>query len=51
MAAQDKLSAASVKNAKPKDKPCKLADGRGLNLLINPNGSKYWQLAYRLAGK
>jgi len=51
MAVQDKLSAVLIKNAKPKEKPYKLADGRGLNLLVNPNGSKYWRLSYRLAGK
>lgn len=39
------------KNAKPKDKPYKLFDGKGLFLQINPNGSKYWRLKYRVAGK
>jgi integrase len=46
-----KLSAIAVKQAKPKDKPYKLSDGAGLYLLINPNGSKYWRLKYRLYGK
>lgn len=42
-----------MKNAKPKEKPYKpykLADGRGLYLLVNPNGSKLWKLKYRFAG-
>ena len=29
----------------------KMPDGQGLSLLIHPNGSKYWTLAYRLQGK
>ncbi len=40
-----------VKNAKPREKAYKLADEKGLFLLINPNGSKYWRLKYRFAGK
>lgn len=47
----DKLTAIAVKNAKPKDSPYKLADGGGMYLLVNPDGSKYWRLAYRHAGK
>ena len=46
-----KLSATSVKQAKLGDKPRKLSDGGGLYLLVNPNGSKYWRLKYRLHGK
>jgi hypothetical protein len=30
------------KNAKPSDKPTKISDGKGLYLLVHPNGSKYW---------
>ena len=36
------------KNAKPKDKPYKLAAGRGLYLEVMPNGSKYWRMKYRI---
>ncbi|MGJ0629553.1 tyrosine-type recombinase/integrase [Xenorhabdus bovienii] len=46
-----KLTARQVDTAKPKDKPYKLADGGGLYLLVNPNGSRYWRLKYRIAGK
>lgn len=35
------------RNAKPKVKPYKLADGGGLYLLINPDGAKYWRMDYR----
>jgi len=45
------LSDTTCKNAKPKDKPYKLADEKGMFLLINPNGSKYFRLKYRFAGK
>ena len=38
-------------NAKAKDKPYKLADEKGMFLLINPNGSKYFRLKYRIDGK
>ena len=33
------LTDTGIKNAKPTDKPLKLADGGGLYLLLNPNGS------------
>ena len=41
------LTDIKVKTAKPKDKPYKLADGGGMYLLINTNGSKYWRMKYR----
>lgn len=47
----DKLSDMVVKNAKPKDKTYKLADGRGMFLEIKPNGGKYWRLKFRYMGK
>jgi hypothetical protein len=46
-----KLNDVAVKKAKPETKPRKLSDGNGLYVLIHPNGGKYWQLAYRFAGK
>lgn len=39
------------KNAKPKEKPYKLADSGGMFLLVMSNGSKYWRLKYRFVGK
>ena len=36
-----------VQNAKPREKPYKLADGGGLYLLVQPNGSRLWRLKYR----
>jgi hypothetical protein len=32
-----------VKNAKPKDKPYKLSDEKGLYLLVTPSGGKLWR--------
>jgi integrase len=41
------LTDAQVKNAKPKDKPYKLADGGGLYLEVMPTGSKLWRMKFR----
>lgn len=45
------LSDAACRNAAPGAKPYKLSDGKGLFLLVNPNGSKWWRLKYRVTGK
>lgn len=45
------LSAQQIQTAKPKDKEYKLSDERGLYLLVKPNGSRYWRMKYRFAGK
>lgn len=49
--ATEKLKPLVVKNAKPKEKDYKLFDGNGLFLLVRKDGSKYWRLKYRFAGK
>jgi hypothetical protein len=43
----------TIRNLKPAAKPFKLADEKGLFLLVNPlpAGSKLWRLEYRFAGK
>ena len=41
----------ACKNAKPKVKPYRLADGDGLYLLVQKSGSKLWQLRYRYLEK
>lgn len=46
-----KLTARQISTAKSQDKPYKLSDGGGMYLLVNPNGSRYWRLKYRYAGK
>jgi hypothetical protein len=45
------LNDTRVRNAKRADRPIKLSDSGGLHLLIQPNGSKLWRLAYRFGGK
>jgi len=43
-------SETKFRNAKPLEKPYKLSDELGLYLLVNPIGSKYWRLKFRLDG-
>lgn len=45
------LTTVAANQAKPKDKPYKLADEKGLYLQVMPNGGKYWRLKYRYSGK
>ena len=40
----------SIRTAKHGDKPIKLADERGLFLLLQPSGGKLWRLKYRFSG-
>jgi integrase len=44
------LTDVAVRNAKPRDKEYKLADGGGLYLLVTPSGGRLWRLKYRLHG-
>jgi hypothetical protein len=41
------LTQLQVRNAKPMDKPYKLADGGGLYLEVMPTGGKLWRMKYR----
>ena len=45
------LSDIKIRNAKPKGKPYKLADGGGLYVFVTPTNSKLWRLKYRYLGK
>lgn len=45
------LTDTAIRTAKPAEKPYKLADEKGLFLLLNPNGSKWWRLKFRVDGK
>lgn len=45
------LTDTACKNARPREKSYKKADGGGLYLEVMPNGSRYWRLKYRFCGK
>jgi hypothetical protein len=45
------LTDALVRGARGTDRPRKLTDGRGLHLLVGPNGGRYWRYSYRYKGK
>ena len=45
------LTDVTIRTANSREKPYKLYDGRGLLLLVNPNGSKWWRFKYRFAGR
>ncbi|WP_430649275.1 Arm DNA-binding domain-containing protein [Bradyrhizobium shewense] len=40
-----KLEDITLRNIRPAPKPQELSDGCGLQLLVQPNGSKLWPLA------
>lgn len=41
------LGPSAVHNAKPQAKPYKLRDERGMYLLVQPNGARWWRVDYR----
>ena len=45
------LTNTAIKNAKAKDKAYKLTDEKGMYLLVNTKGGKYFRLNYRFHGK
>ena len=45
------LNDVAIRATKPRPKPIKLSDERGLILLVQPSGGKPWRLKYRIAGK
>jgi integrase len=46
-----KLTDIQIRNAQPRPKPYKLGAGRGLTLVVMPDGAKYWRFRYRFGGK
>jgi len=45
------LNEIKCKNFKPSNKAQKFSDEKGLYLEVAPNGSKYWRMKFRFAGK
>jgi len=45
------LTDPKVRNAQPTGKAYKLADGKGLYLLVTPTGARCWRMNYRFNGK
>jgi integrase len=45
------LTDTAIRNAKPTNKAFKLYDEKGLFLIINPNGGKWWRFKYRFNDK
>jgi integrase len=45
------LSNNSLRNVKPKSKPYKLTDEKGLFLLVQPSGGMLWRMKYRIDGR
>lgn len=45
------LTDTAIRTAKPRNKPYKLADEKGMFLYVTPTGGKLWRLKYRFDGK
>jgi len=45
------LTDVKVKNARPKEKPYKIYDERGLYIIVMPSGGKWWRFDYTFGGK
>lgn len=41
----------AIVNAKPREKPYRLFDGRGLYLEVSPSGGRWWRFKYRINGR
>ena len=51
MPPSNRLTDPKIRNAKPKEKPYRLTDGKGLYIEVAPSGSRLWRLKYRMGGK
>lgn len=45
------LTDAKIRAARPTEKPYKLSDGRGLTLIVQPTGARWWRFRYEWQGK
>ncbi|QJD29825.1 Arm DNA-binding domain-containing protein [Methylococcus geothermalis] len=44
------LTDTAIKRIKPREKPFKLSDEKGLYLEVTPAGGRYWRMKYRFGG-
>jgi len=44
------LNEARIRASRPKDRPYKVFDERGLFLLVTPSGGRLWRFRHRLGG-
>lgn len=44
------LTDIQIRNARPEAKQYKLSAGKGLYLIVAPNGGKWWRVRYRFDG-
>lgn len=47
----DLLTDVTIRQAKPREKPYKIPDERGLYLEVSPSGGKWWRFRYSFEGK
>ena len=47
----DRLTELGIRKSTRGLKQKKMTDGKGLFLLLHPNGSKYWRMKYQFSGK
>lgn len=45
------LSDTAIRKAKGREKPYRLTDGKGLYVLVQPDGARWWRLDFTLNGK
>ena len=45
------LSDAKIRSLRPKEKAYKVYDDRGLYMVVNPNGSRWWRFKYKYDGR
>lgn len=45
------LSDAKIRSLRPREKACKVYDDRGLYMVVNPNGSRWWRFKYKYDGR
>jgi hypothetical protein len=45
------LSDTAIRKAKGRERPYRLSDGRGLYLLVQPDGARWWRFDFSMNGK